>query len=356
MNRTELHDRLAAARESSSYGAYLRVREAVLSMLDHAPAESAASAYWTEELEGFLYLFDASPLIIEKLREHCYHLTGLRSYDYREHHAHRAAPFIRKVEMLSACDTGARTLFVPEARALGGFGFETPWGLVNIDTLKFYEVLIGCDRAGAIDAIRQLATPRVVEIGGGWGGFAYQWKTLFPSTRYIIVDFPGTILFSATYLASLFPDARLFFHSGLQGDAKRLADGMYDFAFVPHFAWDDLAETLSADLLINIASFQEMTSDQVRGYVQGATQMGVPTLYSLNRDRSLHNAELTTVSSLVSEWYDTEELELLSLQYNELPSRYRDSLFFRVRDRLRRSFAGTPPKKYRHLVGRLARP
>jgi hypothetical protein len=61
------------------------VRERVLGMIDemqqleaHSPSE-----YWKAELTGLDYMLDASPLIIRKLREHCYHLTGLRAYDFR---------------------------------------------------------------------------------------------------------------------------------------------------------------------------------------------------------------------------------------------------------------------------------
>ena len=47
-------------------------------------ANDIASNYWLEELAD-LIMFDASPLIIEKLREHCYHLTGIHLY-LRSHH------------------------------------------------------------------------------------------------------------------------------------------------------------------------------------------------------------------------------------------------------------------------------
>ena len=50
-----------------------------------------------------------------------------------------------------------------------------------------------------------------LEIGAGWGGFAYQFKTLFPKTTYVVVDFPELFLFSASYLVTVFPEAKVRF-------------------------------------------------------------------------------------------------------------------------------------------------
>ena len=93
------------------------------------------SAYWQQEVEGFDYMFDASPLVIGKLREHEYHLTGLRSYEYRRHHADYARRFASKLRRLREVDPG--NLFVPESEALGGFGHGLgvgSWDLINSDS------------------------------------------------------------------------------------------------------------------------------------------------------------------------------------------------------------------------------
>ena len=163
-------------------------------MMDEAAAYEP-SAYWQQEVEGFDYMFDASPLVIAKLREHEYHLTGLRSYEYRRHHADYARRFASKLRRLREVDPG--NLFVPESEALGGFGHRVDGELVNLDTLRFYECRIALDRAGVIEQLRGQQRSRVVEIGAGWGGFAYQLKTLFPNISYtIVLDVPYTVLVS----------------------------------------------------------------------------------------------------------------------------------------------------------------
>jgi hypothetical protein len=68
---------------------------------------------------------------------------------------------------------------------LGGFGFTIDGDLYNLDTLKFYECLIALQKAGLLGDLTAEQNDRkiVVEIGGGWGGFAYQLKTLFTDGR-----------------------------------------------------------------------------------------------------------------------------------------------------------------------------
>ena len=120
------------------------------------------------------------------------------------------------------------------------------------------------ERGGVLAALRQRERPVVCEVGAGWGGFAYQFKTLFPNATYVIVDFPELFLYSATYLGTVFPDARLAFVGA--GDASpEIQDA--DFVFVPQtLAGRDTIGEL--DLLVNMVSFQEMTDAQVRRYAE----------------------------------------------------------------------------------------
>ena len=106
------------ARTSLAFRHYEDVRDLVLRMMDEAAAYEP-SAYWQQGVENFDYMFDAGPLVIAKLREHEYHLIGLRSYEYRQHHADYARRFASKLRRLREVD--ASNLFVPESAVLGGF-------------------------------------------------------------------------------------------------------------------------------------------------------------------------------------------------------------------------------------------
>jgi putative sugar O-methyltransferase len=316
-----LQNKINAGRNHPAYAHYLNTRAYVLSILSRNDSPSV-SHYWQEELAGFEYLFDASPLIIQNLRHHCYHITGIRNYEYRRHHNHRAGAFKQKLRDLQALDSNQR-LFVGESSALGGFGFPIDGQLINIDTLKFYEFLIGLQQAGFLAPFEKIPTstsnrPVVLEIGSGWGGFAYQFKTLFPQSTYVLVDLPGTLLFSITYLKTLFPDAR--FLELTEGPVYLDRDTMnaYDFIVVPHLMWQEL-QMEQLDLALNMISFQEMTSEQVEGYVSRlATELECPRFYSLNRDVSAHNTELTSVSGIIKRYYQTQPIQVLARPYTQL--------------------------------------
>lgn len=316
MISNQIADSVRRASEGDAFRNYLYVRERVFEMLDAwSRTEEAPSAYWEEELAGFDYMFDASPLIVERLREHCYHLTGLRSYDYRQHHGHRQAAFEEKLAALRAA--GDDSLFVPESALLGGFGHTITGSLVNLDTLKFFECLIALDRSEFLVPFRTRDRCVSLEIGAGWGGFAFQFKTLFADASYVIIDLPQTMLFSGTYLRTAFPDRAFYFYGESPLDELSARIDSYDFVFLPSFALKEI-QLSNIDLAINMVSFQEMTSAQVSGYAERLSDLGCSRLYSLNRDRSPHNSQLSTVSSLLSEFYDLQPIAVLDVPYTSL--------------------------------------
>ena len=352
---------LQSAKDDTAYKNYLFVRDCVLDMLAEAQGGTdMPSNYWDEELAGFDYLFDASPLIIRKLREHCYHITGLRSYEYRQHHEHKLGLFREKLKVLQKID--ANNLFIPEHRDLGGFGHEIDGELVNIDTLKFYESLIALDRAGVLERFRSLTErPIIVEIGAGWGGFAYQFKKIMPHCIYVIIDLPQTMLFSGVYLKTLFPEAKTFIY-GENGNNIIPFDSItdYDFVFIPHY----LTKTFQLpriDLCVNMVSFQEMTSNQVLSYTQWLWESSCQTLYSHNRARSAHNSQLSDISQLLTLGFELEEIPVLPIPYTsfKMPQPvWWGTKLKKMAYNIIRSVWGPPQKNagthqdYRHLLGR----
>ena len=343
------------ARQSIVFRNYLKVRERVLDMLEEQEKQGERpSKYWEQELAGFDYMLDASPLIIQKLREHCYHLTGLRANEYRSHHGQNRELFARKLQALRKQDE--ENLLVPESPLLGGFGHAIDGVLINLDTLKMYECLIALNKAGLLTQFRSNIHDRkvVLEIGAGWGGFAYQFKTLCPNVTYIIVDLPQTLLFSAAYLRTVFPFASILMY-GDKPEASLLQDFQsYDFIFLPHFFAGKI-QLSRIDLTINIVSFQEMTSEQVNEYVRKAHELGCPSFYSLNRERSRYNNQLTSVSAILSKFYDIAELKVLDIPYTVLIPSQQGPLTLRLIKIILRRLLGWRERlsihSYRHLIG-----
>lgn len=311
-------ERVASLRGSAAYRNYLHVRDRVLEMRAQAAASPhyRPSEYWEEELSGFEYMFDASPLIIEKLRHHTYHVTGLRVYDYRSHREKAREQFAAKLEALLA--QGSAELLIPEWRELGGFGFEIDGRLFNIDTLKFFEVLTALQKGEVLPELRDNTERRMVwEIGGGWGGFPYQFKTLCPNVTYMITDLPELFVFSATYLMTAFPDAKVCFWGEQQADRIFANWRDYDFIFTPNTALAELKPE-RLDLTLNMVSFQEMTDDQVAGYIERAHALECPFLYSLNRDKGSYNRQLESVSAILSRFYWPREISVLPVAYTKM--------------------------------------
>ncbi len=337
-SRAELDARLEELRSGSGYVNYLRVRDWVLKMkqMGEREPEHRASDYWLEELAALEYLLDASPLVIDKLRQHTYPVTGIRAYDYRSQKDEAKRRFAEKLAAL--VQVGGHDLLVPEPPLLGGFGHEIDGALHNIDTLKYFEALIALDRGGALDAFRKpQGRPVIWEIGAGWGGLAYQFKTLFPKATYVIVDLPDLFLFSATYLMTAFPQARVAFYSRRMAGNPGALEGL-DFVFVPNNALGTL-DFPRLDLTVNMVSFQEMTTEQVRAYAQKAWEAGSSYLYSLNRERSLYNAELESVSAALGQYYWAHEIHVLDVNYTKML------------DKARKKKDG-PDLDYKHIVGK----
>lgn len=350
----EFERRLAALSSARPYRSYLHAREQVLTMLDNASRvgdpDAAPSDYWSGELANVEYMLDASPLIVDRLRQHCYHITGIWPYNYGPHRERSRAQHAAKLDALM--EAGDPSLFVPESPLLGGFGFDFEQGLVNVDTLKFFEVLIALDRAELLAPFKNGSERLAVwEIGAGWGGFAHAFKTLFPNTTYVISDLPQVYLFSAPYLMSAFPDATFTFHLG---DGTSLTDEQWrssDFVFAPAHALDAIRPP-RLDLAVNMVSFQEMTTAQVERYVAHAHDCEVPFLYSLNRERSRYNPELRGVAAIASERYWLHEVEVLAVTYQQFPDVI-PALDRGHKKKLQQGAAASEDRllEYRHLVG-----
>ena len=329
--------RLQMARDAQAYQAYLRVRRHVITQLslayDRRSRGHAPSDYWSAELSRLDYMLDASPLVIAQLRHHTHNLTGLLPQHYRSSLDSQRQQFAEKLVELRALDHA--DLWLPEAPLLGGFGFDIDGELVNIDTLKFYEVLIALQSGAVLAEFRDSAERRLVwEIGAGWGGFAYQFKTLCPNVTYVITDFPELFLFSATYLLAAFPEARVRFYGEVPPD-EMFADWQgLDFVFLPD-TFHAAVRPERVDLTINMVSFQEMTTQQVQAYVRRAHELDCPYLYSLNRDRSHHNRELSNVRSIIGECYWPHEVKMLPVSYPKMLD----------------ADADTPESGYKHVVG-----
>ena len=128
--------------------------------------------------------------------------------------------------------------------------------------------------------------PRILEIGGGYGGLAHHLKTLLPEAHYYIVDLPESLAFSAIYLSILWQHQTntLLEPENVGSMLAREAPG---FTFVPNYLFPALAASGEKfDLVINSLSMSEMNVKQVREYAAAIAEMLEPTgvFFEQNQD------------------------------------------------------------------------
>jgi putative sugar O-methyltransferase len=134
--------------------------------------------------------------------------------------------------------------------------------IIQIDTFRHVAA------AAEINSLlSSVAGPTIVEIGGGYGGLAYQTLTLRTGqpARYLIFDLPEVAAISAYFMLLAFPERRI----RLFGEGPVATDdgAEYNIGIFPHFCTADLTD-LSVDLVYNSCSFSEMDRATSAEYVR----------------------------------------------------------------------------------------
>jgi len=146
-----------------------------------------------------------------------------------------------------------------------GLGYLFEGNYVSWDLLISIDAL--CAIAEVDDSI--LTQPvTVLDLGSGWGRIGYVLQSVNPKSTYIACDLPESLLISSSYLPHVLPSARVFAYSAnrtvdLFTKELLLRDGGIRFC-----GSQDLLRFAdkSIDFFINVASFQEMTQEQVDQY------------------------------------------------------------------------------------------
>ena len=195
----------------------------------------------------------------------------------------------------------------------------------------------------------------VLEIGGGWGGFACQFKQNFPKVTYIIIDLPETLLFSAYYISVLFKNCKIY----VDGENKKISKddvANYDFLFL---TFENAIKIITkVDITLNMISFQEMTSDQVDSYLKWLKKIDCKKIYSFNRKKSKYNNQINDVIKQIENYYNVKEIKVLNEQYIDLPRRTKSKniitkMFFGLKNIINIYKIKNNSNRYRHIVGLL---
>jgi len=265
---------------AKGYENYLYVRERVREMCAASqgltPSLTDTERQMTQALAP---LWNADADTIANLRRWCEPLGGIRASDYDAPPREFVLRLRRHLHVVRR--TIGRDLFVQEPAALGGFGIVRNEQHYNEETLRFFNVMAALQDGAVLGAYRATPTRRLVwEIGGGWGGFAYQFKTLCPNVTYLITGIPDTFLLSAVYVMSVMAGARCRFYDRSSSDDLWCDWENVDFVFAPESALPALKPP-RIDLALDIMSMRRMGELRVRSHVQYAFDHGAPYFYSL---------------------------------------------------------------------------
>jgi hypothetical protein len=271
------------------------------------------SSYWTDFTSFFDYMTDLSPASLAKVRLHTYHLTGDNYQTYY---------FGNRGGFLDFYGAWLETDGLPAEHVLSepedGIGFRLEDGrFVSADIARFQRCVSTLSRRGVLGELcRSGPPPRVIEIGGGYGGLALHLSQILKGCQYIVVDLPETLVFSASYLALHAPTKRLY----LYDPADRLDAATFaglDFVLLPDYRLDALTG-FEFDLAINIASMQEMRVDQIERYLDFIKLTCRGEFYSCNRDRQNRNDELRSLFDLMR-----ARFEMIEASPSDLPSSWK---------------------------------
>src|SRR5205814_238972 len=118
-----------------------------------------------------------------------------------------------------------------------------------------------------------IESPVVIEIGGGFGGLAYQLLCRRPAIKYVGFDLPENLLIQSYYLSCIFPNARILTYGDDSPPLTRKQLDAYDVVLLPNFELRR-ADSLIADLVVNVRSLSEMASATIAEYIAQIDRVG----------------------------------------------------------------------------------
>ncbi len=279
------------------------VREMLAEQGDAKPSE-----VWREVTGVFGYLMHLPPEAFRIIRYHTGLIDGQAFAYWHRHPPPDPEVEARRLGYAEAIRDLPPDLWMwePPVPALPRpLGVEYRGRIINLTVARIQECVSNLYRNGALDPVGPGSV--VIEIGGGHGGLALGLgRALRGRATYVLIDLPEMLLIQGAFLSLNDPDAAVYvydpstFKPGFVRDELR----SYDLVLVPHYALDRLRELDRIALMINMMSFQEMTSAQVEGYARFGRDLLSGYLYSDNLDRHPFNAELSSVTEVLRSSFD----------------------------------------------------
>lgn len=290
--------------DKSTCGKIRHIKKCVLQMLKER-ASGDRSNMWEFSCEKFQYLLGLEEKYYAQLRIHTYHLDNDSYVLYKSDANHRK---VAELQWRRLAAKIPKDYFEGEPKCAGEFGYEVGGCLVNKNTIRNYAVIKTLYERGISSSLCSADSPKVLEIGAGYGGLTYHLSRIIRKAQYFIVDLPETLLFPAAYLTMTCPERSLYLYDPQDRGAVPLTgfEG-YDFVLLPNYALHHLNE-LRFQLAINVGSFQEMNCEQLAQYLDFLKPRLSGVLYSQNQDSHARNSSPINVTKALRQRFAIEEV------------------------------------------------
>jgi putative sugar O-methyltransferase len=285
------------------------IKRRVAAMIDEAKGVAPSSPFWVGDLwrECLVYLNyvrELSDAELQYIRTHTSLITGAPWFSWGHQpvrlaasdEAREATPPIQLYRALTKdipeAYWGDEPVPNPPTRFVG---LPYRGRLISDDLVRYQRAITNLYNAGLLASAPNGRRRVFLEIGAGYGGLAHQLRRMIEAdAKYVIIDLPEMLFFSAVFLRLNSPTRRIYVH-----DAATLATGeldrivaAHDIVLLPHYLVERLATFPTIDVAINTLSMQEMPESQIRAYCAFLERHLRGWLYSENFARHVHNTEL----------------------------------------------------------------
>lgn len=133
-------------------------------------------------------------------------------------------------------------------------------GIVNPDMLGDQIRIQTLYWSGVVNYLKRKPV-RILEIGGGYGAFAYALDKMLNPTSYTMCDLLESLQFASVYIGIAKSETETdSIYDGTKGIEQN------GFSFVPNFLLENLVGKTEFDFIVNIGSLTEMTITQAEKY------------------------------------------------------------------------------------------
>ena len=158
-----------------------------------------------------------------------------------------------------------------------------------------------------------------LDLGCGYGSFPYLFKSEYPNTKHVLVDFPDQLILVAYFLSTAMPSAKIatILDYSDRDRIDREFINKYDFVLIPVSLYEKI-ESGSIDMLTNFVSLGEMKPEWFNFYLKGKLFETSSYFFTCNRFVSGPRFEPTHNTSITIMDYPLDQFETLLFDINPL--------------------------------------